>query len=195
MPLNTAQRDLLVDWQDISIGQFDRYADAWTTGEISLADYERLFKQELKDLYIASVWTATGSPEATTQRHYGLAGRRLRDQYGFVSDFFQEVEAGEMTINQIKARGALYARSSRQITEQIGGQQDGLPLLPAYPADGSTICKTNDKCTLRTENVQNGFDVFWVLHPAEHCRDCVRRSANSPLRVRFGRVVNAGAWA
>jgi len=190
---NSKQVELMTEFQDISIGHFENYADQWAAGQISLKDYEMLFKQELKDNYIATVWTARGSTNVG-QRDYGLAGRRLRDQYQFAHGFFKDIEAGKLSLNEIKARSALYARSSRQVLEQVGNDQPGLPRLPHYPADGSTPCKTNDKCTVDVEAVENGFDVFWRLHPAEHCPTCVSRKNGSPLRVRFGVVENAGAW-
>ena len=195
MRLNDEQRVLLAEWQDISIAQFERYADRWASGELSLSNFEQLFKLELKNLYVASAWTATGSIEATNHRHYGVVGRRLRDQYQFMHNFFNEIEAGNLTLAEIKARSAQYARSSRQVLERIGNSDVGLPMLPAYPADGSTECLTNCKCSHRVVDVEDGFDVYWKLNPAEHCPDCTSRAKNSPIRVRFGRVTNPDVWA
>lgn len=193
--LSDLSRVLMLEWQEISRQRIDGYADAWQAGRIPLEDYERLFKQQVKDLYIAAAWTARGSVEATTQADYGRVGRMLRDQYGYAHDFFQEIEAGKLSLAEIKARAGLYVESAGQALERIGIEGDGLPRLPHYPKDGSSPCRVNDKCTLRKERVADGWDIYWELNPAEHCEVCRRRAANSPLRVRFGAVVNPEAWA
>lgn len=191
--LTDEQRNLLAEFQADSARRFDGYTEQWAKGRISLADFERLFKAELKDNYIAAIWVANGEPRGS-QADYGLAGRRLRDQYQFMHGFFQQIEAGELTLDQIKARAGLYAKSSGQVLEQLGISEDDLPNLPAYPKDGSTQCHTNCNCTTRKERVENGWDVYWELNPGETCPDCRRRENNSPLRVRFGRILNPGDW-
>lgn len=187
------QRALLAEYQAISARQLGTYADRWAAGQISLAEFERLFKAELKDAYIFAVWTANGQTSGS-QADYGLAGRRLRDQYQFMHGFFGDIEAGKLTPDQIKARAGLYAKSSGQMLEQLGISEDDLPRLPYYPKDGSTQCKTNCNCTIGKQRVENGWDVTWELNPGETCEDCRRRASGSPLRVRFGKILNPEAW-
>lgn len=190
--LTDESRVLMLEWQDISRQRIEAYADQWAAGRLPLADFERLFKHQVKDLYIAGAWTARESEEATTQADYGRIGRMLRDQYGYAHGFFQEIEAGKLSLAEIKARAGLYVASSSQALEATAVAQAGMPRLPAMPGDGSTRCRTNCKCTWRIEAVENGFDCYWELHPAEHCPDCKRRAAEwGPLRVRFGRIVNS----
>lgn len=191
--LTNRQRQGQTQYQELSAAQLERYADRWAAGQISLKDFEGLFKQELKDLYILSVWGVNGETSGT-QAQYGLAGRRLRDQYKFMHGFFQQVEAGELTLAEIKARSKLYANSAGQVLEQLGISEDDLPTLPHYPKDGSTRCVTNCNCTVRKVRVENGWDVYWDLNPGETCPDCRRRENNSPLRVRFGKILNASDW-
>jgi hypothetical protein len=193
VPTTTAQRTLLTEFQQLSSANLARLTERYAAGGVTLAEFERLFKQELKDMYIASVWTSNGATRGT-QAQYGLAGRRLRDQYQFMHGFFQEIEAGNLSAEQIAARGGMYARSSSQVLEQLGAAEPGMPRLPHYPGDGSTSCLSNCNCGLRTVKVEQGYDVFWDLTAAEHCDDCRRRANGSPLRVRFGRVTNAEAW-
>lgn len=194
MPTSTAQRDLLTEFQGLATSQITSLADRYAAGRLTLAQFEQLFKQELKDMYIASVWTANGRVGATPAQ-YGLAGRRLRDQYQFMHGFFKEIEAGALSVEQIKSRGAMYARSSSQVLEQLGASEPGMPRLPAYPGDGSTSCLSNCKCSISPEKVEQGYDIYWQTSAAEHCDDCRRRANRSPLRVRFGRVTNAEVWA
>lgn len=194
MPVNSSQRTLLTEFQGLAASQLARHADAYAAGRLTLVEFERLFKQELKDMYIAATWTANGRAGAS-QAQYGLAGRRLRDQYQFMFGFFAEIQAGALSPAQIKSRAAMYTASSRQVLEQLGASDAGMPRLPAYPGDGSTSCLSNCNCGLRTVKVEQGYDVFWDMSAAEHCDDCRRRANGSPLRVRFGRVTNGEAWA
>lgn len=192
MPGPTAeQRALLMEWQEISGQQMARYARAWAAGQIDLADYERLFQAELRDLYVAAAWTSTGGPERTSQADYGRIGRQLRDQYGYMHQFFGEIAQGKLSLAEIEARGKLYTASSRQALEAVSAAgNEGLPRLPAQPGDGTTRCRTNCKCNWRIEAVENGYDCYWELNPAEHCEDCLRRAREwNPLRVRFGEIV------
>lgn len=194
MPTAPTQRDLLTEFQALSAGQMARLVDRYAAGGVTLAEFERLFKQELKDMYIASVWTANGATNAT-QAQYGLAGRRLRDQYQFMYGFFAEIQSGALSPEQIKARAAMYARSSSQVLEQLGASEPGMPRLPAYPGDGSTSCLSNCKCSIDPVKVEGGYDVFWRTSAAEHCDDCRRRANAGALRVRFGRITNSEVWS
>lgn len=192
MPTPT-QRDLLTEFQGLAASQIAHLADRYAVGQVTLAEFERLFKLEVKDMYIATVWTANGRTGAT-QAQYGLAGRRLRDQYQFMHGFFQEIQAGALSVEQITARAAMYARSSSQVLEQLGAAEPGMPRLPHYPGDGSTTCLSNCKCSLDTVKVEQGYDIFWRTSAAEHCDDCRRRANAGALRVRFGRVTNGEVW-
>jgi hypothetical protein len=193
MPTTPAQRTLLTEFQALAGAHIARLTDRYAAGQYTLAEFEQLFKQELKDMYIASVWTANGRTGAT-QAQYGLAGRRLRDQYAFMHAFFKEIEAGNLSAEQVKARGAMYTRSSSQVLEQLGAAEPGMPRLPAYPGDGSTSCLSNCKCSISPQRVEGGYDIYWNMSAAEHCDDCRRRANGSPLRVRFGRVTNSEVW-
>lgn len=192
--LTDESRVLMLEWQELSANRLESYVSDWQSGRLSLADFERLFKVEIRDLYVAAAWTARGSVAATSQADYGRIGRMLRDQYGYTHEFFQEIEADKLSLAQIRARARLYVESAGQALERIGIDEAGLPRLPHYPKDGSTPCKMNDKCILRKQKVENGWDIYWELNPAEHCPVCRRRAAGSPLRVRFGEVVNSEAW-
>ena len=185
------QRDLLAQFQEISRKKMEQYADQWQAGKLTLAQFEKAFKSELRESYIASAWTARGTTDLS-QRDYGKIGQRLRTQYSYMHDFFSEIAQGKLTQAQITARAGLYVSSSRQILEEVGNSDD-LPLLPAYPADGGSKCRANCKCAIESVKVENGFDVHWRLQPAEHCEDCKRRS-RQVLMVRYGKVVNREAW-
>jgi len=62
--------------------------------------------------------------------------------------------------------------------------------LPAYPADGSAICKTRDRCEWLIEplNLDEGeYNATWTLGQAEHCVDCLQRAKDwNPLYIWHG---------
>jgi len=192
--LNPEQYALLAELQAASDAYLDSLADAWAAGEISLAEYQQLFKQELKDLYLATAWAVTGDVRAKSPAIYGQIAGTLEGQYTYAAEFFIAIGLGALTLNQIKARARLYVAAGRQVAEGSAMTDGGLPELPHYPADGSTPCGSNDKCTLRIDSVENGFDIYWTLHPAEHCGVCIARANGSPLRVRYGAILNPEAW-
>jgi len=86
---------------------------------------------------------------------------------------------------QILARSDLYTASARQAFERANMRAHGIPELPAQPGDGSTICKTRDRCHWEYEQVEGGWNCTWVLDPAaEHCETCLERAEEwNPLFV------------
>ena len=62
--------------------------------------------------------------------------------------------------------------------------------LPAYPADGSAICKTRDRCEWLIEplNLDEGeYNATWTLGQAEHCPTCLQRAKEwNPLYIWHG---------
>jgi hypothetical protein len=154
-------------------------------------DFELLFKQELKDLYIATTWTASGGIDQTSQSAYGRAGRALRDQYGFMDEMFQAIGRGELSGPQINARMGLYADSAGAHFERV--VNNDLPQLPHVPKDGSTRCLGRCNCTLDWQAVEGGWDVTWQLHAGESCPDCMRRNGKI-CQIRNGQVINPTVW-
>lgn len=191
MPSSSGQRKLIAEWQELSKLRFEEMANAWIDGRLSLSDFQLMFKQELKDLYIASVWTATGSPKATTAANYGRAGRALRDQYQFMRDFFGEIEAGNKSLPEIKNQMNMYANSSTAIFERIATGDE--PQLPYVPGDGSTQCRANCNCTVDWTSVEGGWDVTWQVNPGESCPDCLARNGQVII-IRNNQIVNPGIW-
>lgn len=91
---------------------------------------------------------------------------------------------------QVRARSQLYINSARQAYERAKARALGVPDLPAYPGDGSTVCKSNCACSWRLEPIYDdddnliGWNAFWELGAADHCPDCIQRSIQwNPLRL------------
>ena len=68
------------------------------------------------------------------------------------------------------------------------GNTRGWP-LPAWPADGTTQCKTNCRCAWDIQELEGegNADAYWILGPTDHCQTCVQRAEEwSPVKIRNG---------
>ncbi len=115
-----------------------------------------------------------------------------QSQLGYLAAFTLEMIAAGVVLETMKARAEMYAGAI--CAPYWMGKTKGLN-LPAYPSDGSSECKSNDRCSLsiNTLDAQRGdYDVFWVLDTSitDHCDTCKSRSTTwNPLLVRSWDVV------
>lgn len=91
---------------------------------------------------------------------------------------------------QIAARSRMYVSSAREAFERGKRRAAGAPELPAYPADGSTICKSRCQCGWQLEEVKDAdgntiaWNAYWRLSPVESCETCLGRGATwNPLVI------------
>ena len=134
----------------------DGLTDALINDKIKLPDWQQRMAQELKDSWRVNLMVGRGGYDATGFDDYGRMGGRLRWQYHFLNGFAQEIEAGQITEAQIRARATMYAQASTT------AYHDGLQA--AKRAAGMT-----------TER--------WVMTPAEHCEDCIAFEAMGWQRI------------
>jgi len=117
----------------------------------------------------------------------GRVGAMVKEQYGYLRGFAEDVAAGKLTAAQIAARAKLYMAGSTQAYERSAAYDHGLTdgyELPAYPGDGSTVCRVNCRCHWQIRELKNRWEATWTLGVAEHCPDCVERSETwAPLKI------------
>jgi len=124
---------------------------------------------------------------------------RLRQQLDFLDGFRGDLEG--MTPEQIKQRARLYIGSGQASLQEAATVSQGMPVLPAYPKDGTTVCLNGCKCgwDIQTLDGSGNWDCYWRLRPAEHCQTCVTRaSVWSPIQIRNGIIQpfeTAGVYA
>jgi hypothetical protein len=99
---------------------------------------------------------------------------RIDAQLKYLDGFVADLKAGKLTMAQATARANLYSGATRGTFYATR-----YPGLSAVPGDGSTPCLGNCKCSME----QRGGQVWWVLHPAEHCSGCVEMASGSPYQV------------
>lgn len=184
--------------QVISAGDNKGYSIAtlYSTGQLSADDYGRVLKQSLKETYLQQYMLGRGGKGEMTQKDYGALGYMLRVRYQEINNYVAEIKQREdsgipYTLDYLSNRNRLYYESSRQAYERGNSEAYGLPLLPAYPADGSTLCVSGCRCFWRIEKVAGGFDCFWEIVPGKNCKTCLDRNRLwYPLQVRDGIFVN-----
>jgi len=149
--------------------------DRLIDGRLDLADWQRRMAREIKDSYVVNLQVGRGGVAQTGFSDYGRIGGRLRFQYQKLNDFAAEIQLGDLTEAQIRVRARMYAMAPRtayfdgKTAAKIDGgyTHEARKLNPAEhcedcitlaalgrqpigtlpePGDGSTACRTNDKC-------------------------------------------------
>jgi len=153
-------------------------------GRINLQQWTLNFREQLKTTYINQYMAGRGGLDAMTQADWGRIGRQLRDQYAYMNQFAAQIARGDLTTAQIEARMKLYFNSATQMFERAQAASSGV-VLPQYPGDGRTQCRTNCKCEWDIQEYDDRWDCYWKLNPAEHCPDCIDNSQTwNPLVIR-----------
>lgn len=180
-------RDTFVEAQK---GTVDRINGRLLAREIDTGQWVREFKDLLRTTYKEEYALGIGGRNNMTASDYGRIGADLRQQYGHLYKFAEQIENGQLTEGQIRMRSRMYVDSATQAFEKGRTKSLGAPPLPAYPGDGSTQCHSNCKCSWDIQRDERRTLAYWRLGLAEHCPDCDDRSRKwAPLVSEDG-----GAW-
>lgn len=152
-------------------------------GDITIQRWVADMRQSVKETYIAEYMLARGGRHNMTQSDWGRLGNMLRNQYGYLDRFAQEIAAGNLSQAQIAARAKMYFASATQAFERAQAAGRGIQ-LSQYPCSGQTQCMSQCKCSLRFEEKETTWEITWRLGVAEHCDDCVALASSwNPLVV------------
>ncbi len=161
-------------------------------GTMSLQDWQLAMRDELRRSALEQYVTGKGGdPANINQTDYLALGPELKSQYKYLSKFAAAIDKASQDgkpLDFAVQRAKLYARS----TQAVFWKSEIPVQLPQYPRDGSTACRSNCKCRLRTQR-EKGEDgqevavlVWWQLSPAEHCEDCLALARKwNPLRLEI----------
>jgi hypothetical protein len=160
--------------QTATYGTLDSLTKQLYAGQINVGQWQVAVASELKDAHLAQAMFGAGGRRNMGFAEFGRVGQTLREQYGFLDRFAQEIAAGKISEAQALARIEMYGDASQQsywaeYAERSSGllyyrlnpaehcsdciaREAGNPYtketLRGYPGDGSTKCKTRDKCTI-----------------------------------------------
>lgn len=162
-------------------------------GEITVNMWHNAMREQVKVAHVnAYAAGRSGGWAAITAAEWGSVGNRLRRQYQYLARFADELKYKDLTIGQINARAGLYGAASRASFEAAIAAEKGVPAsaLPAMPGDGSTLCRTNCKCSWAIRKRGPSHFATWRLGRAEHCRTCTQRSRQwKNLEIRDGALI------
>ena len=169
--------------------RLDLLADDLASGSLSADQWHEAMRREINIIH--QVYAQTGGGSASQAR--------IDAQLEFLDGFRADVEG--MSPEQVKRRSRLYIGSGQASLQEAATASIGLPVLPAYPKDGSTECLGNCRCfwDIRPLEGSGNWDAVWTLRPAEHCATCVTRASLwSPIAIRNGIIQpfeTAGVYA
>lgn len=174
-------RDTFIQGQ---MGQVDLLAQRLADGELTLQQWVNQVRGHIKTVYLAEYMLGKGGKNNMTQSDYGRLGAMLKSQYGFLNDFAADIAGGHLSVRAIIARSQQYVSSATLAHERGKIAAWGLPSLPAYPGDGSSECKSNDKCRWDITQTDTEWRATWRRSASESCDTCVDRSSRwSPLII------------
>jgi hypothetical protein len=121
------------------------WTDLMISGEISLAEWQERLSVLLKDLFLVAGTLGRGTTLSIFE--ISILESQLRETYRYLDKFAWEVRQGLLSIREIRARVLLYSSS----------------YIPSF----WEMVREQEKSSQMTVERR-------VLHPAEHCKSCVR---------------------
>jgi hypothetical protein len=139
-------------------------ADGLRAGRLNLAQFERAMRRLVKETQLYGAAAAKGGFAQMGPADYGRVGARVRGQYEWLDGFVQGIASGDVPMDgRLLARAAMYAQAARG----------------AFYAQAQADARARGRTEERS-----------VLHPADHCAECVDMAALG--WVPIGTVVPVG---
>lgn len=151
-----------------------RITESFRRGKMTAAAYRTESRRIIKEAHLLSYIVGHGGRASMTLSDWGRVGYYLRSQYAYFANFMSEMDS--LTVPEAQARADYYIDASH--ASYYRGRAAGVGIsLPAYPGDGTTLCRTGCKCGWTFQfNEDGSVYAYWNLGVAEHCADCVARS-------------------
>jgi hypothetical protein len=121
-------------------------AESLRDGTVTLDDWIVEMRRAIKEVHLYSAAASRGGWAQMSQADYGRVGQLVREQYGYLENFANEIATGLVLDGRFLARVALYGSAGRR-----------------------TFHKTE-----RADMEQRAMDEERsLLNPADHCGECV----------------------
>lgn len=155
--------------------RLDMLSDDLASGALTPDDWHAAMQRELRVIHSAYAQVGGGS----------LNEQRIQAQLDFLRQWYEGLDPDNLDAAAIRRRARMYLDAAKSSLQEGAAQAMGLR-LPCYPGELSE-CQVNCKCSWAIQTVENGFDAYWRLRPAEHCPQCQQRAITwNPLRIRNG---------
>jgi hypothetical protein len=108
---------------DRSRNEVQRLSRALVNGNMSIAEWQLSTAKEIKSMHLASASLAKGGWAQMGPREFGKVGNTLRNEYGYLAKFGEQVKSGEQKLDgSLISRANLYAQGSRGTYHAIEAQ-------------------------------------------------------------------------
>lgn len=94
--------------------KLERLTEKLINDVIDIPVWEQEFTNILKKSHIRLTILASGGQSRTGLNSYGIAGRRLKEEYNLLNRFAIALSNGELSANQARQRAKMYAQSTVQ---------------------------------------------------------------------------------
>lgn len=175
-------------------------AERFAKGEVSGREFRGLFLTELRFALYSGAAIGAGGVGNLTSADVARVDAETRRQVAFVDRWIAQVEREpnrEQSVGKLQQRARMYGGAAHTMAEATF-DKNVMRDFPDFPdalrPKHNTQCHANCKCSIEWLNVDRAHgnaDVYYRLHPAEHCVTCLLRSmAFSPLMIRDWQFVN-----
>ena len=184
---DVVSQDTLKEVRDTYLSEseslIDDYAILLDDGTWTIPKFETEMRSKLKNAYISEYVLGRGGVSQMTQSDWGRIGNMLRNQYGYLRSYLDDLESGKETRGTATNRARNFLGSARQSFSRGRGRAWDLD-LPAHPGDGGTPCHGNCRCHWEIEEDEEEFRAYWNVGGSKPCAGCIARAANwSPFVV------------
>lgn len=172
-----AVADLRDEFAEVQRAWADQSTAALARGDWTVRRWELEIQDRLKRVFLAEYMLGRGGKRAMTQADYLRVGEMLRDQYVWLRGFALDIQDGKLSEGQISARTQMYHESAIQAFERGKAvAYDDELILPAYPGDGRTPCRSRCRCRWSIRETRTRWKAYWRRSPKmESCSGCIGR--------------------
>ena len=177
-------RDDFVDEMRLPISNL---TDDLINSRITVQEWLLDMRKRVRNAHAAEYMLARGGRNAMFQTDLDALAEIVKEQYDFLQKFGQEVRAGNLSASQITSRSEMYMEAATRSHEQAKAASYDIE-LPAYPADGSQICKARCRCRWEINVLEDKVEAYWLMNvAAKHCDTCISNAAKwAPYVVETG---------
>ena len=152
-------RDTLIDlWME----RVRLMAERLALGELTIQEWTLGMRREITNVFADEYMMAKGGWNAMYQEDANTLADLIFQQFGYLQDFAEVVKQGELSKAQIGARSELYTESATQSFERGRARRHNI-ILPAYPADGSQICRSRCRCKWNIKEDEDRVNAFLAV--------------------------------